>query len=137
MVVGSCKWPHRIRPYLHYWPSWRVRKLLSPSCAHTPPHSRMFSCLLPAEPCAMAESPLSSSETRSALFELTMTRLREFLREPEAVFWTFGFPLLLAAGLGIAFRSRAPESLRVGVVDSAPSAALLINALKTEPRLLV
>jgi ABC-2 type transport system permease protein len=85
----------------------------------------------------MAENTVTRPETRSALFELTMTRLREFLREPEAVFWTFGFPLLLAAGLGIAFRNRAPESLRVGVVDSSPATALLINALKTEPRLQV
>jgi len=28
------------------------------------------------------------------------------LREREAVFWVFVFPVLLAAGLGIAFRNR-------------------------------
>jgi ABC-type multidrug transport system permease subunit len=49
-------------------------------------------------------------------------RLREFLREPEAVFWTFVFPLLLAAGLGLAFRSRPPEVVRVGVVVEAGAA---------------
>lgn len=57
-----------------------------------------------------------------ALRELTLTRFREFLREPEAVFWTFGFPLFLAVGLGIAFRHRPPEVLKVAVVgDSAVS----------------
>ena len=35
--------------------------------------------------------------TYRPLRELTLARLREFLREPEAVFWTYGFPLLLAA----------------------------------------
>ena len=38
------------------------------------------------------------------LVQLTRVRYREFFREPEAVFWVFIFPVLLAAGLGIAFR---------------------------------
>ena len=63
------------------------------------------------------------AEVRPAILELTLVRLREFLREPEALFWTFGFPLLLAAGLGIAFRSRPPETVRVGVLASAPAVA--------------
>jgi ABC-type multidrug transport system permease subunit len=65
---------------------------------------------------------VSNGGARPALVELTLVRLREFLREPEAVFWTFGFPLLLAAGLGIAFRNRAPETVRVGIVATAPGA---------------
>jgi ABC-type multidrug transport system permease subunit len=59
---------------------------------------------------------------RPALIELTLVRLKEFVREPEALFWVFGFPLLLALGLGIAFRNRAPESIRIGVLQSLPSA---------------
>ena len=39
------------------------------------------------------------------LFQLTLARLREFYREPDAVFWVFGFPLVLAFALGIAFRA--------------------------------
>ncbi len=58
---------------------------------------------------------------RPAIIELTLVRLREFVREPEAMFWVFGFPLLLALGLGIAFRNRAPESIRIGVLQSAPA----------------
>jgi ABC-2 type transport system permease protein len=50
------------------------------------------------------------------LVQLTRVRYREFFREPEAVFWVFVFPILLAAGLGIAFRNRAPERVLVGVV---------------------
>lgn len=61
-----------------------------------------------------------ASRVRPAIVELTLVRLREFVREPEAMFWVFGFPLLLALGLGIAFRNRPPESIRVGVLESAP-----------------
>lgn len=47
----------------------------------------------------------------SSLRELTRARFREFIREPEAVFWTFVFPLLLAGGLAVAFRDKAPEQV--------------------------
>ncbi|MGO9095336.1 MAG: ABC transporter permease [Bryobacteraceae bacterium] len=59
-------------------------------------------------------------ETRwaeSSLVQLTLVRFREFWREREAVFWTFVFPVLLAAGLGIAFRNRAPEVLKIGAAE--------------------
>ncbi len=50
----------------------------------------------------------------SSLYQMTMTRLKLTLREPEAIFWIFVFPILLAVGLGIAFRNRPPEVLPVG-----------------------
>jgi ABC-2 type transport system permease protein len=56
------------------------------------------------------------------LWQLTLVRFREFLREPEALFWVFGFPLLLAAGLGLAFRNTPAEVLGIGVVGTAGSA---------------
>ena len=49
------------------------------------------------------------------LLELTLARIREFVREPEAVFWVFVFPVLLAVALGIAFRETGPESVQVAV----------------------
>src|SRR3954465_917978 len=52
----------------------------------------------------------------SSLRELTAVRAREFLREPEAVFWTFAFPVLLAIGLGIAFRNKPADIVHVAVV---------------------
>jgi ABC-2 type transport system permease protein len=52
----------------------------------------------------------------SSLRELSRVRLREFLREPEAVFWTFAFPVLMAVGLGIAFRNKPADIVHVGVV---------------------
>ncbi len=59
------------------------------------------------------------------LKELSLARLREFLREPEAVFWTYGFPLLLAIGLGIAFRNRPVETIYVDVEQGAQSAQIV------------
>ena len=63
------------------------------------------------------------------LVQLTLVRFREFYREPEAVFWVFVFPVLLTAGLGIAFRNQAPERPPVAVVAGAPGADSLARAL--------
>jgi len=65
----------------------------------------------------------SPSERTHPLVELTLARVREFVRQPEAVFWVFGFPLLLAFALGIAFRNTAPEKLPVAVESGAANAA--------------
>jgi ABC transporter DrrB family efflux protein len=48
-------------------------------------------------------------------WQLFLTRLREFFREPEVLFWVYGFPLILALGLGIAFWNRKPEPTLVDV----------------------
>src|SRR5579862_951666 len=58
------------------------------------------------------------------LIELTRTRILEFAREPEALFWVFIFPILLAAGLGLAFRNRPAEVLKIAVVSEQLSASL-------------
>src|SRR3974390_1577301 len=50
------------------------------------------------------------------LVQLILVRFREFLREPEALFWVFVFPILLALGLGIAFRNRPPEVVKIAAV---------------------
>jgi ABC-2 type transport system permease protein len=73
------------------------------------------------------------------LTELTRARIRELTREPEAVFWVFVFPILLTAILGLAFRSRPPEALPVGIVDSPTAAARLAALSKSgdlKPRIL-
>ena len=60
----------------------------------------------------------------SSLFQLTSMRFRLFLREPEAIFWTFLFPILLAMGLGIAFRNRPADVLQVGATTAQLTQAL-------------
>jgi ABC-type multidrug transport system permease subunit len=62
---------------------------------------------------------MSSRPPRHPLFELTLARFREFVREPEAVFWVFAFPVIMTCALGIAFRSRGAEPVIAGVVDAA------------------
>jgi len=63
-------------------------------------------------------------DTYPALLELTLARLREFIREPEAVFWVFVFPILMTCALGVAFRSRGDQSSVVAVVDGPGRAAV-------------
>jgi ABC-type multidrug transport system permease subunit len=62
--------------------------------------------------------------TERALAQLTLVRFREFIREPEALFWVFVFPVLLAAGLGIAFRNRPPEVLNIAATTPELARAL-------------
>src|SRR5208282_1211858 len=50
---------------------------------------------------------------------LLWARILELWREPEVVFWVFVFPLLLAAGLGIAFRNKPADITSVVVMDGA------------------
>jgi ABC-2 type transport system permease protein len=60
-------------------------------------------------------------EYLSPLWQLTLARFREQLRQPEVLFWVFAFPLLLAIALGLAFRNRPPEVIRVAV-EAGPGA---------------
>lgn len=62
--------------------------------------------------------------SEGSLVQLTLTRFREFWREPEAIFWSFIFPILLAAGLGLAFRNRPADVLKIGAVEPYLTAAL-------------
>jgi ABC-type multidrug transport system permease subunit len=86
----------------------------------------------------MAE-PSADYRVRSAFTELTLARIRELTREPEAIFWVFVFPIILAAILGLAFRSRPVDRLPVAVV-AGPHAearmAILSRGLELEPRVL-
>jgi ABC-2 type transport system permease protein len=48
---------------------------------------------------------------------LLLARMLELKREPEVVFWVFVFPLLLATGLGIAFRNKPADASSVAIVS--------------------
>ncbi len=65
------------------------------------------------------------------LRHLVLARLRESLRHPETIFWTFLFPILLAVALGIAFRGERPGPIRVAVVDG-PGAADVESGLERD-----
>lgn len=69
------------------------------------------------------------------LVELTLARLREFFREPEALFWAFVFPLVLTLALAAAFPSAADRPVIVGLVagtqtESARTALAASPALR-------
>jgi ABC-2 type transport system permease protein len=72
-----------------------------------------------------------------SLVQLISVRFKEYTREPEALFWSFGFPILLAIGLGIAFRSKPPDVVHVAVANSGPRASALAAALRRDRSLAV
>jgi ABC-2 type transport system permease protein len=83
----------------------------------------------------MMDSP-SEAQGREArlhpLIELTKARLREFFRERGLIFWVFGFPILMAVGLGLAFRNRPPEKPFIAVIAPVPPSAASL-ALRDSP----
>jgi ABC-2 type transport system permease protein len=60
--------------------------------------------------------------------QLTLARLLELTREPEALFWVYGFPILMTLALGIAFRNQSVEKIVVDVV-AGPTAQATADAL--------
>ena len=69
------------------------------------------------------------------IVELTLTRLREFVREPEALFWTFIFPIVMSLAMAVAFPSRGARPVPVGMVTSSglPRAGVVREALTNAP----
>ena len=58
------------------------------------------------------------------LVELTMARLREIFREPEALFWAFIFPILMSVAMAVAFPSSDSAPVPVGVRQGEGAEAL-------------
>src|SRR5215467_3262730 len=65
----------------------------------------------------------------SGYLQLLLARLKELWREPEVVFWVFGFPILLALGLGIAFRNRPADVTSIAIA-SGPGAQNALDLLQ-------
>jgi ABC-2 type transport system permease protein len=57
-----------------------------------------------------------------ALLHLIDARIREFIREPHAIFWVYCFPILLAVSLGFAFRDAVPPPPNVDILETPSSA---------------
>ena len=73
----------------------------------------------------------------NSLWQLITVRFKEYTREPEALFWSFGFPILLAIGLGIAFRSKPADIVHVAVVNNGPRGGPLADAVRRDSGLAV
>jgi ABC-2 type transport system permease protein len=65
--------------------------------------------------------------------QLLLARLRELQREPEVIFWVFVFPLLLALGLGIAFRNKPVDATPIAII-SGPGAQQTLALLAGSPQ---
>jgi ABC-2 type transport system permease protein len=75
----------------------------------------------PARPSSESASPRSEQRPRrsgrwTAYRYLLWVRLLELKREPELIFWVFGFPLLLSLGLGVAFRNKPADQNSLAVI---------------------
>ncbi len=75
--------------------------------------------------------PEVRDRTVGPLRELIWSRLLEFCREPEVIFWVYGFPILMVLALGIAFRDRPIEQPRVAIVVSSETDSLAGKAAQS------
>jgi ABC-type multidrug transport system permease subunit len=78
-----------------------------------------------------------SDNRYNPLFLLTLARFREFVREPAAIFWVYGFPLIMTVALGIAFRERPVQKAKIDVrgdVGSPAAVAVLKDKLAQDDR---
>jgi len=80
-----------------------------------------------------APQPARTNGRWAGYWGLLLARMKELWREPEVIFWVFGFPLLLALGLGIAFRDKPAGVTNVAVV-AGPGAERVINWLQAPPQ---
>ncbi len=81
----------------------------------------------------MSEVQRSSSLRFSPLWQIIISRGREFYREPESIFWVYGFPILMMVALGIAFRNQPIEQIAVDVLEG-PHAAIVVSALESHEK---
>ena len=76
----------------------------------------------------------TSPERYHPLGQLIVSRVKEFWREPAAIFWVYAFPLIMMAALGLAFRNRPVEQVAVDVAREGDAAERIVAALEGDPR---
>jgi ABC-type multidrug transport system permease subunit len=81
------------------------------------------------------QRPSTKPESLHPLVELTFMRMREFMREKEAVFWVFIFPVLMTFALGIAFRNTAPDKALVAIESGTETVSETANVLSRSPEI--
>jgi len=82
-----------------------------------------------ADRLTLPEWPPVEDSGPNPLVQLIRARIMEFFRKPEAIFWVYGFPLMMAVALGIAFRTRPATVILVDVV-AGPSAEKVATVLE-------
>ena len=82
---------------------------------------------------ANTETQVAAVNNRWAGYRALLgARMKELWREPEVIFWVFVFPILLALGLGIAFRNKPAEVTLIAVVSNS-HAQSVIDLLQHSP----
>ncbi len=85
----------------------------------------------------MRKSPVdpqvASKPSRHPIYHMTMARILEFLRQPDAVFWSYFFPVLMVLALGLAFSRRQESTVMIDIVDKEFYATIQA-ALTHQPR---
>ncbi len=84
-------------------------------------------------PAKLQSGPAIHNRRWSGYTHLLAARMKELRREPEVIFWVFVFPLLLALGLGIAFRNKPVDATSVAIVAS-PDAGATLALLQESPQ---
>ncbi len=76
---------------------------------------------------------MSRSWKMHPITQLFLARYKEFIRQPEAVFWSYVFPLVMMIALGLAFRSEPMETIAVAV-QNGPDARSVSDLLADSQR---
>ncbi|MDX2038470.1 MAG: ABC transporter permease [Isosphaeraceae bacterium] len=71
------------------------------------------------------------------LRSLYLSRIREFYRQPARLFWVYGFPTVLAIGLGIAFRNKGEQPIKVDLIANGSESRVekIVAARATGPKI--
>lgn len=77
-----------------------------------------------------------AARSLSPLWQLVLSRVRLFLREPMAIFWVYGFPVLMMGALGLAFRDNPQERIVVDLIGSGDLTSIQ-RTLSTDKRFTV
>src|SRR5258706_8501497 len=87
-----------------------------------------------AQPTPIVSQSSGPSNGRwSGFRHLLGARMLELSREKEVVFWVFVFPLLLALGLGFAFRNKPADRTVIAIV-SGPNAERVLALIQNSPQ---
>ncbi len=77
--------------------------------------------------------PAGRAPRQHPFWQLVLARVREFYREPEAIFWVYGFPILMVVTLGTAFREKPAAAIAVAV-EAGPGASRVVAGLEAARR---
>jgi ABC-type multidrug transport system permease subunit len=79
----------------------------------------------------MTNEPIDRGGSWHPLIELALARLREFAREPEAIFWAFIFPILISVTMAAAFPGSGSKPAIVAIGPGVAATAIRVTLAHT------